>query len=62
MISQCTRQKIDNGVLHIEVDLECMVKSMNIPIKDVKYKLSGGVLTIEVVPDLESILNNIINR
>jgi hypothetical protein len=62
MISQCTRQKIDNGVLHIEVDLECMVKSMNVPIKDVKYKLSGGMLTIEVVPDVESILNTVLSR
>ncbi|ADJ54250.1 hypothetical protein HAV1_gp27 [Hyperthermophilic Archaeal Virus 1] len=62
MISQCTKQKTDNGVLYVEIDLDCMVKSMNVPIKDVKYRLNGGMLTIEVVPDVESILNTVLNR
>jgi hypothetical protein len=35
---------------------------MNVPIKDVKYRLNGGMLTIEVVPDVESILNTVLNR
>jgi len=62
MINQCTRQRTENGVLYVEVDLECMVKSMNVPIKDAKYKLNGGVLTIEVVPDVESILNTVLSK
>jgi hypothetical protein len=62
MISQCTRQKIDNGVLHIEVDLECMVKSMNVPIKSAKYTLNGSLLVIEVVPDVESILSTVLSK
>jgi len=62
MISQCMRQRTDGGVLYVEVDLECMVKSMNVPIKDAKYKLSGGLLTIEVIPDVESILNTVLGK
>jgi len=62
MISQCTRQRTDGGVLYVEVDLECMVKSINVPIKSSRYALNGGVLVIEVVPDVESILNTVLNR
>lgn len=62
MINQCTKQRVNNGVLYVEVDLECMVKLMNVPIKDIKYRLNGGVLIIEVVPDVESILNTVLNR
>jgi hypothetical protein len=62
MISQCTKQKTDSGVLYVEVDLECMVKSMNVPIKNAKYTLNGSVLTIEVVPDVESILSTVLSK
>ena len=62
MISQCMRQRTDGGVLYVEVDLECMVKSINVPIKSSRYALNGGVLVIEVVPDVESILNTVLNR
>jgi len=62
MINQCTRQRVDNGVLKVEVDLDCMVKSMNVPIKDVKYRLNGSTLYIEVVPDVESILNTVLSK
>jgi len=62
MINQCTKQKTDNGVLYVDVDLDCMVHSMNVPIKRVKYTLNGSMLTIEVVPDVESILNTILSQ
>jgi len=62
MINQCTRQKVDNGILKVEVDLDCMVKSMNVPIKDAKYRLNGSTLYIEVVPDVESILNTVLSK
>jgi len=58
----CTRQSTEKGVLRVEVDLDCMVKSINVPIRDVKYHLSGNVLTIEVVPDVESILNTVLSK
>jgi hypothetical protein len=62
MINQCTKQRVDNGVLYVEVDLECMVKLINVPIKSSRYTLNGSTLTIEVVPDVESILNTVLNR
>jgi hypothetical protein len=58
----CTRQSTEKGVLRVEVDLDCMVKSINVPIRDVKYRLSGNLLTIEVVPDVESILNTVLSK
>jgi hypothetical protein len=58
----CTRQSTEKGVLRVEVDLDCMVRSMNVPIRDVKYRLSGNLLTIEVVPDVESILNTVLSK
>jgi hypothetical protein len=58
----CTRQSTEKGILRVEVDLDCMVRSMNVPIRDVKYRLSGNVLTIEVVPDVESILNTVLSK
>ncbi len=61
-MNQCIRQRTDGGVLYVEVDLECMVKSMNVPIKEAKYRLNGGILTIEVVPDVESILNIVLSK
>jgi len=58
----CTRQSTEKGILRVEVDLDCMVRSMNVPVRDVKYRLSGNVLTIEVVPDVESILNTVLSK
>ena len=58
----CTRQSTETGVLRVEVDLDCMVRSMNVPIRDVKYRLNGNMLTIEVVPDVESILNTVLSK
>ena len=58
----CTRQSTDKGILRVEVDLDCMVRSMNVPIRDVKYRLSGNLLIIEVVPDVESILNTVLSK
>jgi hypothetical protein len=57
---QCTKQKTESGVLKVEVDLNCMVKLVNVPVKDVKYRLDGSTLTIELVPDVESILNTVL--
>jgi hypothetical protein len=62
MMNQCTKQRIDNGVLRVEVDLDCMVKSMNVPIRSSKYTLNGNILVIEIIPDVESILNTVLNR
>jgi hypothetical protein len=62
MINQCTKQRTDSGVLHVEVDLDCIVKSLNVPIKNVRYTLSGSILAIEVVPDVESILNTVLSK
>ena len=62
MPNQCAKQRIDGGILYVEVDLDCMVRSMNVPIRDVKYRLNGNVLTIEVVPDVESILNTVLSK
>jgi hypothetical protein len=58
----CTRQSTEKGVLRVEVDLDCMVRSMNVPIRDVKYRLNGNLLIIEVVPDVESILNTVLSK
>jgi len=58
----CTRQSTEKGVLRVEVDLDCMVRSMNVPIRDVKYRLNGNMLAIEVVPDVESILNTVLSK
>jgi len=58
----CTRQSTEKGILRVEVDLDCMVRSMNVPIRDVKYRLSGNLLIIEVVPDVESILNTVLSK
>jgi len=58
----CTRQNTEKGILRVEVDLDCIVRSMNVPIRDVKYRLSGNVLTIEVVPDVESILSTVLSK
>ena len=58
----CTRQSTEKGILRVEVDLDCMVRSMNVPIRDVKYRLTGNLLTIEVVPDVESILNTVLSK
>ena len=58
----CTRQSTEKGILRVEVDLDCIVRSMNVPIRDVKYRLNGNVLTIEVVPDVESILNTVLSK
>ena len=58
----CTRQNTEKGILRVEVDLDCIVRSMNVPIRDVKYRLNGNVLTIEVVPDVESILNTVLSK
>ena len=58
----CTRQNTEKGILRVEVDLDCMVRSMNVPIRDVKYRLNGNMLTIEVVPDVESILNTVLSK
>jgi hypothetical protein len=62
MINQCTRQKTEGGALYVEVDLECMVKLMNVPIKNAKYTLNGSVLTIEIIPDVESILSTVLSK
>jgi hypothetical protein len=58
----CTRQSTEKGVLRVEVDLDCIVRSMNVPIRDVKYRLNGNMLAIEVVPDVESILNTVLSK
>jgi hypothetical protein len=58
----CTKQNTEKGILKVEVDLDCMVRSMNVPIRDVKYRLNGNLLTIEVVPDVESILNTVLSK
>jgi hypothetical protein len=63
-INQCARQRIDNGILYVDVDLDCVVRSMgqSIPIKSSKYSLNGSTLTIEVVPDMESILREVMRK
>jgi hypothetical protein len=63
-INQCTKQRIENGVLYVDVDLDCVVKSMgqSIPIKSSRYSLNGSTLTIEVVPDIESILRDVMKK
>jgi len=63
-LNQCTKQRIDNGILHVDVDLDCVVKSIgqSIPIKSSRYALNGIILTIEVVPDIESILKDVMNK
>jgi hypothetical protein len=64
MPNQCAKQRIDGGILYVEVDLDCVVKSMSqsIPIKSSRYSLNGSTLTIEVVPDMEKILMDVMNR
>jgi hypothetical protein len=54
------------GVLEIEVDIRCMVDYIvaqaKVPVKEVKYGINGDVLVIEIAPDVESILNSVLNR
>jgi hypothetical protein len=61
-VIQCVAQRVEGGVLKVEVDLNCVVKSISIPVKDVRYRLDGGVLVVEVVPDFESILNAVLSK
>jgi len=63
-INQCTKQRIDGGTLYIDIDIDCLIRSMgqSIPIKSSKYALNGNVLTIEVVPDMESILSRVMSK
>jgi len=63
-INQCTKQRIENGILYMDVDLDCVVRSMgqSVPIKSAKYSLNGSMLTIEVVPDMESILRDVLKK
>jgi len=63
-LNQCTKQRIDSGILYVDVDLDCVVRSMgqSVPIKSAKYSLNGSMLTIEVVPDMESILRDVLRK
>ncbi len=63
-INQCAKQRIENGILYVNVDLDCVVRSMgqSVPIKSAKYSLNGSTLTIEVVPDMESILRDVLKK
>ena len=64
MPNQCAKPRIDGCILYVDVDLVCVVKSMgqSIPIKSSRYSLNGSTLTIEVVPDMEKILMDVMNR
>jgi len=64
MPNQCAKQRVNGGILYVDVDLDCVVKSMSqsIPIKSSRYSLNGSTLTIEVVPDMEKILMDVMNR
>ncbi len=62
-LNQCAKQRIDSGILYVEVDLDCVVRSMgHVPIKSAKYSLNGSMLAIEVVPDMESILRDVMKK
>jgi hypothetical protein len=63
-ISSCAKQRVENGILHVDIDLDCVVKSMSqsVPIKSSKYTINGSILTIEVVPDMENILNRVMSK
>ena len=63
MISGCMKQKIEEGVLYINVDMDCLIRSaVHIPVKNVKYYLHNNVLTLEITPDLERILGEIMRE
>jgi hypothetical protein len=62
----CIRHSTEGGVLRVEISIQCLVDQITaqtkVPIKESRHRVEGDVLVIEVVPDIESILNSILNR
>jgi hypothetical protein len=62
----CIRYGIVDGALRVEVSIQCLLDQIvahaKIPVKESKHKVEGDVLIIEVVPDVESILNSVLNK
>jgi phosphate uptake regulator len=63
MIAGCMKQKVEEGVLYIDVDMDCLIRSaVHVPVKSVRYYLRGSILTLEVTPDLERILREAVKE
>jgi hypothetical protein len=66
MYLDCTKYSTEGGVLRIEINIQCLVNQITlqakIPIKGSRHSVNGGVLVIEIVPDVESILNTVLSR
>jgi hypothetical protein len=62
----CIRYSTEGGVLKVEVGIRCLVDQITaqakVPIKESRYRIEEDVLVIEVVPDVEGILNSILNK
>jgi hypothetical protein len=62
----CVRHHAEGGALKVEISIQCLIDQIaaqaRIPIKEYKHRVEGGVLIIEVVPDVESILNTVLSR
>jgi hypothetical protein len=62
----CVKYSTEGGVLRIEISIQCLVDQIasqaKIPIKEFKHRINGGILMIEIVPDVESILNTILSK
>ena len=66
MYLDCTKYSTEEGVIRLEIKIRCVVdyiiSQSKIPVRESKYRLDGDVLVIEIAPDIESILNTILNR
>jgi len=66
MYLNCTKYSTEGGVIRLEIKIRCVVdyiiSQSKIPVRESKYRLDGDVLVIEVAPDIESILNTVLNR
>jgi hypothetical protein len=62
----CVKHGTEGGVLKIEINIQCLVDQLvsqaKIPIKESRHSINGGVLVIEVVPDVESILSTVLSK
>jgi hypothetical protein len=62
----CVKYGTEGGVLKVEVGIRCLIDQIisqaKVPVKESRYRVEGDVVVIEVVPDIESILNSILNK
>jgi hypothetical protein len=62
----CVKYSTSEGTLRVEVSIQCLIDQIasqaRIPVKEAKYQIKGDAIVIEITPDIEGILNSILNR